>query len=76
MIDLINLVDPAFGENISSQMNVALSAVNDTAIPFDFAISDDNERPKVLTAVQELRVLGDMIAELGTKLGLSVNTDG
>jgi putative iron-regulated protein len=76
LIDLINLVDPAFGENISSQMNVALSAVNDTAIPFDFAIADDNERPKVLTAVQELRVLGDMIAALGTKLGLSVNTDG
>ncbi|NRB62608.1 MAG: hypothetical protein HRU40_06200 [Saprospiraceae bacterium] len=75
LLDLIAVVDPAFGESLDQMMNEALVAVDATAIPFDFAISDDSTRPAVLNSVGELREFGDGIAELGTKLGLSINTE-
>ncbi|MEL7533294.1 MAG: imelysin family protein, partial [Bacteroidota bacterium] len=73
--DLMEVIDPAFNQNVLAQMNKGLAAVEKTAIPFDFAISDASTRPQVLLAVNELRDFGDNIAEVGSKLGLSINTE-
>lgn len=73
--DLMEVEDPDFNQQVLDQMNLGLSAVEATAIPFDFAISDPSTRPDVLTAVNELRSFGDNIAEVGQKLGLTINTD-
>lgn len=73
--DLIDVVDPAFGDEVNDIMNEALAAVDATAIPFDYAISDDSTRPDVLTAVNKLRAFGDKLVEVGAKLGLTINTE-
>jgi len=75
LVDLMTLVDASLGKEVVTEMNEALAAVNATAIPFDFAISDDSTRPDVLTAVTELRQFGDKLAEVGSTLGLTINTD-
>jgi len=72
--DLLSEVDATLASDVNSQLQAATSAVDATAIPFDFAISDDSTRPNILTAVQELRTLGDKFAEAGQKLGLIINT--
>ncbi|MEM9822390.1 MAG: hypothetical protein AAF985_15015, partial [Bacteroidota bacterium] len=64
-----------YRKSTNDLMNVALEAVEATAIPFDFAISDNSARPAVLNAVNRLRDFGDRLAEVGAKLGLTINTD-
>jgi putative iron-regulated protein len=75
LIDLMDVIDPAFNAQVNAAMNEALSAVEATAIPFDFAISDDSTRPAVLNAVNKLRTFGDQLVEVGAKLGLTINTE-
>lgn len=73
--DLITEKNPQLGAQIVAQLVLAESAVNATAEPFDFAISDATERPKVLAAVNALRALGDKFVEGGTELGITVSTE-
>ncbi len=73
--DLITEADATLGAEITAQLAAAETAVDDTAIPFDFAISDSEERPKVLEAVNALRALGDKFVEGGAKLGITVSSD-
>ncbi len=73
--DLIKETDEALGHQVSQQLAAAESAVNATAIPFDFAISDATERPKVLEAVNALQDLGDKFVEGGAAIGLSITAN-
>jgi len=73
--DLLSEVDATLASDVNSQLQAATSAVDATAIPFDFAISDDSTRPNILAAVRQLQTLGDKFAEAGQKLGLIINTD-
>ncbi|MEL6717470.1 MAG: imelysin family protein [Bacteroidota bacterium] len=75
LVDLMNVLDSDFSNEANELMNEALAAVEATAIPFDFAISDNDARPAVLEAVNKLRTFGDKLAEVGAKLGLTINTD-
>lgn len=72
--DMVSEVDSELAKQVLAQLNKAVSAVDATAIPFDFAISNDASRPAVLTAVQELQNLGDKFTEAGQALGLKINT--
>ncbi|WP_010180959.1 imelysin family protein [Aquimarina agarilytica] len=69
--DLIAATNATLGAEISTQLAKAETAVNATAIPFDFAISDDLVRPAVRIAAIELQNLGDKLVEGATALGLS-----
>lgn len=71
--DLIALEDADLAEEIRTALNDAETKVYATAIPFDFAITDQAERPKVLEAVTALRTLGDKIAEGGDAIGVQVD---
>ncbi len=73
--DLVAQEDAALADEIVAQMDKAQMDVYGTAIPFDFAISDDSARPQVLQAVNSLRDLGDKFVEAGTALGVTVSTD-
>ncbi len=73
--DLITEADATLGAQITAQLQAAEEAVNATAIPFDFAISDAEERPKVLTAVNALRALGDKFVEGGEALSIAVSSE-
>lgn len=73
--DLITEENATLGAEITEALAAAETAVNATATPFDFAISDAAERPKVLEAVNALRTLGDKLVEGGAVLGISVSTD-
>ena len=73
-IALLEEKDATAAASLKVLMETAKTEVDKTAIPFDFAISDDSERPQVLVAVNALRNLGDGIAESAAKLGLNINT--
>ena len=73
--DLITEEDATLGAEVSAQLAATEVAVNDTATPFDFAITDTTERVKVLSAVNALQDLGDKFVEGGAAIGLSITTD-
>lgn len=75
IIDLLHIVKPTFAVEFEEQLDKAVAAVDATGIPFDNAINDPALRPAILESVVELQTLGDMIAEAGTILNLSINTD-
>ncbi|MGH1435000.1 MAG: imelysin family protein [Lewinella sp.] len=61
--DLVEQEDATLAASIIAQLDQAEMAVYGTAVPFDFAISNDSTRPQVLEAVNALRDLGDKFAE-------------
>lgn len=73
--DLITEVNPTLGAEVLAQLAAAESAVDATANPFDFAISDASERPKVLVAINALQELGDKLVEGGAAIGLSITAE-
>lgn len=73
--DLIEQENADLAAAISAQLDLAETAVYATGTPFDFAIVDGNERPKVLESVTALRTLGDKFVEGGAAIGLTVGTD-
>ncbi len=73
--DLITQSNATLGAEVSAQLTASETAVDATANPFDLAISDATERPKVLTAINALQDLGDKFVEGGTSLGLSITAE-
>ncbi|WP_222707002.1 imelysin family protein [Neolewinella aurantiaca] len=73
--DLILEADPVLAGEIFAHLEAAELAVYETAIPFDYAISDDSTRPNVLAAVTALRALGDKIVEGGDAIGIEVRIE-
>lgn len=71
--DLFIEQNATLGAEVSEHLATAEATVNATAIPFDFAITDATERPKVQTAVLALQSLGDKLVEGAESIGVSVN---
>lgn len=71
--DLITEADAALGAEITALLATAESALDATATPFDFAITDAAERPKVLTAINALKDFGDKLVEGAAAIGITVN---
>lgn len=72
--DLMNIIDPTFAAAVNTVLNKANTDTEATGIPFDYAIFNATERPIILTSVNSLRSFGDKVAEVGSKLGLTINT--
>ncbi|MFT5834201.1 MAG: putative iron-regulated protein [Cognaticolwellia sp.] len=70
--DIIVLQNPTIAAEVEAAMTAAETAVEATATPFDFAITDATERPKVLAAVNALRDLGDKLVEGGSEIEITV----
>ncbi len=73
--DLVSEADTELGTSVREQLLVTEAAIEATAIPFDLAISNDDDRPAVLAAVTALRTLGDRIAQAGNAIGVEVGTE-
>ncbi|GAA3508133.1 imelysin family protein [Aquimarina addita] len=73
--DLVTQADPTVGAKITALLAAAEVAVEATAIPFDFAISDDSERPAVIASVLALQDLGDSFVEGGTAIGIAASSE-
>jgi len=72
--DLLDAVDPEEAAELSALLDRSLLAVAAIPAPFDRAIVDPASRPLVLEAVYALQDQGDKLAEVGTLLGLTINT--
>jgi len=73
--DLILASDPEVGAEITALLAEAEEAVEATAEPFDFAISDATEGQVVVLAVEALQDLGDAFVEGAEALGLEVSSE-
>jgi putative iron-regulated protein len=73
--DLLKAKDEATYNSTLAKINQALSTAEALPTPFDFAISDDASRPKVLETYNQLQEVGDFFVIAGKKLGLTISTD-
>ena len=74
LMDLLQAVDPESTIELASLIERGFESVHAIPVPFDQAIIDAESRPIVLEAVYALQDQGDKIAEVGTQLGLAINT--
>lgn len=73
--DLIRMTDAELAKQIDDQLAKAEAAVYDTAVPFDHAIDDEESRPGILAAVNELQDLGNLIVAGGAAIELTIGTE-
>jgi len=73
--DLITNEDAVVGAELTAALLNAEIAMEATATPFDFAISDESTRPVVLEAFNELVILGDAIVAGAGALGITVSSE-
>ena len=71
---LIRSVDRDSADELATLIDDGLESVRAIPVPFDQAIIESASRPLVLEAVYALQDQGDKIAEIGTRLGLTINT--
>lgn len=72
--DVMAIVDPELNDAILAQLDTTLELVNAIPAPFDRAIVEEDSRIIVLDAVFALQDQGDLFAEAGTALELTINT--
>ncbi|NOG51161.1 MAG: hypothetical protein HND48_18325 [Chloroflexi bacterium] len=72
--DVIEAVDPALNADILALLEEADTLTQEIYVPFDQAIVLSDQRPIVLDTVFVLQDLGDLFAQAGSELGLTINT--
>jgi putative iron-regulated protein len=72
--DVIEATNPELNADILATLDNATQMTDDIVVPFDNAIVLAESRPQVLETVFVLQDLGDLLAQAGTELGLSINT--
>ena len=72
--DLLRALDPESANELAALVDRGLASVGGIPVPFDRAIIEADSRPLVLEAVYALQDQGDKIAQVGTQLGLTINT--
>ncbi|MBK9125537.1 MAG: iron-regulated protein [Chloroflexi bacterium] len=72
--DVIEAVDPALNADILALLADADTLTQEIYVPFDQAIVLSDQRPIVLDTVFVLQDLGDLFAQAGSELGLTINT--
>ena len=73
--DLVAGVNSDLNDEMLTALESSMVAVNEIPVPFDQAIVNPEGRPLVLEAVFLLQDQGDLIAEIASELGLTINTD-
>lgn len=72
--DVIEVVNPDLNADILATLDEAETMVEEILVPFDNAIVEADSRPQVLDTVFLLQDLGDLFAQAGSELGLTINT--
>jgi putative iron-regulated protein len=73
--DLVTEANETKGLEVNAAIANASTLVNATATPFDFAISNETERVKVLASVNGLNDLGDKFVEGASAVGIIISAD-
>jgi putative iron-regulated protein len=73
--DLVTEANETTGLEVNAAIANASTLVNATATPFDFAISNETERVKVLASVNGLNDLGDKFVEGASAVGITISAD-
>lgn len=74
IVDVIEAVEPALNADILALLDEASTLAQQIYVPFDQAIVLSDQRPIVLETVFVLQDLGDLFAQAGSELGLTINT--
>lgn len=72
--DVMSMVDADLNADIVTLLDSTNELSQNIFVPFDQAIVLPDERPVVLDTVFALQDLGDLFAQAGTELGLTINT--
>lgn len=60
--------NPQLSSQVSTALSDAMTKTEQTAIPFDFAISDETERPKVKNSIEAIQTLGSLLKSIENNL--------
>lgn len=72
--DVVAEIDTDLNNTMLELLAISHSETMQVSIPFDQAISSSETRPQIFSLVSSLLDLGDSIAQVGSTLGLSINT--
>lgn len=72
--DVIEVVNPELNADILATLDETEVMVEEILVPFDNAIVNPDARPQVLDTIFLLQDLGDLFAQAGSELGLTIST--
>lgn len=72
--DLVSKYDSDLAEEIKTEVEDAYAKSKAIESPFDYAIDTETARPAVLECVSSLRKLGDLFAQAGAEMDITINT--
>ena len=77
MSDILEKSDKKLNERLKQSFSAASVSVNAIPVPFDYALTLETPGGvgSINSSVTDLRSLGDLIAEGGAELGLTISTD-
>lgn len=75
--DILEKSNKDLNEKLVDIIKSCNTSVNSIIVPFDYALTleQPGDSGTINSSINNLRDLGDVIAEAGTELGLSINTD-
>jgi putative iron-regulated protein len=75
--DIIEVKNKKLNESLASAFSAAETSIQEIGIPFDKALTEEStgSNGPISIAVNNLRTLGDKIAEAGSELNLTINTN-
>lgn len=71
---LVARADPALDSELGTLLDGSVAQAEGLPVPFDQAIIHADSRPQILALVNALQDQGDKLAEIGSALGLTINT--
>ena len=72
--EVVAAANPEMDAQMQTLLETSGTLAQNLPVPFDQAIVDEESRPQVLELVMTLLDTGDMVAEVSSTLGLTINT--
>lgn len=73
--DLVTARDPELATRLAGELAASIAAIEAIPAPFDRALDDEAERPKILAAVRALQAQTETVVEVATLLGITINLE-
>jgi putative iron-regulated protein len=73
--DLVKSRDPELATRLGEEIAASIAAIEAIPAPFDRALVDDTQRPKILAAVRALQTQTETVVEVATVLGIELNLE-
>ena len=73
--DLVKARDPELAARLGDEIAASIAAIEAIPAPFDQALVNEAERPKILAAVRALQKQTETVVEVATLLGITINLE-